>query len=152
RFSTLVVRVGVRAADVRPELRGPLFERIRQAVAAVPGAARAALSFTTPVSNTGSNTRIVVPGRSLGPRARTGWVNAVSPDWFETYGVRLIEGRDFTAADGRGAAGVAIVNRSFARRFFATEHPIGRVFTGEPKRTDDTDPERHEIVGLVEDS
>jgi putative ABC transport system permease protein len=150
RDSTLVARVGLRAADFRPEIRLDLLERMRSAAAALPGVSEAALSFTTPVSNTGWNTRIQMAGRSLNPRARTSWVNAVSPGWFRTYGVRMAEGRDFTRADMLTTR-VAVVNRSFARKFLATEHPIGLTFSEDPPAGEPAKAPV-EVVGLVEDA
>ncbi len=51
-------------------------------------------------------------------RPRTRLV-AVSPSFFETFGASLLQGRGFAHADRAGAAHVAVVNRSFADRFFA---------------------------------
>ena len=50
-------------------------------------------------------------------RPRTRLV-AISPSFFETFGAAMLQGRAFSRADGAGAALVAIVNRSFAERFF----------------------------------
>ena len=40
------------------------------------------------------------------------WVNAVSPDWFATYGMRLTAGRGFASANGLGAPPVVVVNEA----------------------------------------
>jgi ABC-type antimicrobial peptide transport system permease subunit len=75
-------------------------------------------------------------------------VNAVSAGWFDTYGVRLTAGRDFTNNDRMGAPRVAIVNRTFVRRFLGQGSPVGQEFTedgGDGKR-------RFEVVGVVEDT
>ena len=72
RDATLVARVGLRAADFRPEIRLGLLERMRSAAAALPGVSEAALSFTTPVSNTRWHAHSD-GGRSLNPRERTSW-------------------------------------------------------------------------------
>ncbi len=50
----------------------------------------------------------------------------VGPGFFETFGVRLVAGRDFGQGDGAGAARVAIVNGDFVGRFFGGESPLGR--------------------------
>lgn len=47
-------------------------------------------------------------------------------DYFATMGIRIAQGRAFTAADGPGAPPVMIVNEAFARRFFPGEDPIGK--------------------------
>jgi predicted permease len=77
------------------------------------------------------------------------WVNAVSPGWFDTYGIRLIAGRDVSASDRLGAPQAAVVNRAFAKRFFRVDNPIGRQFSTD-KPTGPSEP--YEIVGIVEDA
>ena len=56
--------------------------------------------------------------------------NHISPDYFETLGTALRAGRPFTAQDGHGAPGVAIINETMARRFLPNENPIGRRLRG----------------------
>jgi len=52
-------------------------------------------------------------------------VDAVSAGFFHTLKVPLLEGHDFTEADGNGAPKVAIVNQEFARFFFPGGNPVG---------------------------
>jgi putative ABC transport system permease protein len=132
------------------EQRLALFERLRDAAATVPGVSDAAISYTTPVGRAGWNTMIVVPADStLGRRERMSWINAVSPGWFKTYGIRLASGRDFDARDRIGAPLVAVVNRAFARRFLKVGDPVGQRFADKgPGGTGDT----FDVIGLVEDS
>jgi predicted permease len=54
------------------------------------------------------------------------FMNALSPGYFETMGIPLLEGRDFTAMDSKEDATVAIVNKRFADHFFPGQSPIGR--------------------------
>jgi predicted permease len=140
-----VQRSGVPAAG-----RASLFERFREAAAAVPGVSDAALSSIQPLSGQGWNTIIDAErAPSGGDRARMSWVNAVSPAFFSTYGIQLIAGRDFAAGDRDGAPSVAIVNESFARKFFGGGNPVGREFRGRiGKPTSDT----YHVVGLVSDA
>ena len=56
------------------------------------------------------------------------FMNAVSPGYFATMGVPLLEGRDFDRRDvdkGKDAK-VAIVNQQFARHFFGDRSAVGR--------------------------
>jgi predicted permease len=77
------------------------------------------------------------------------FMNAVSPGYFETMGIRLLEGRDFTAADVKEDAKVVIVNRKFAQHFFKDKSAVGRhIGRG---LTPDTKFDI-EIIGVVEDS
>src|SRR6267378_1380870 len=74
---------------------------------------------------------------------------AVSDGYFTTLGLKILEGRDFTIDDNDAKQPVAIVNASFARKYFGHESPLGRrvrIFNpGEPL------PWRT-IVGVVPDT
>jgi predicted permease len=79
-------------------------------------------------------------------------LNAVSPGFFATLGIRVIAGRDFDGRDSRplGEAGYrsAIVNQSFAKRYLAGRSPLGaRIGQGDGP---DVQP-NIEIVGVVAD-
>jgi predicted permease len=77
------------------------------------------------------------------------FMNAVSPGYFETMGIRLLEGRDFTAFDVKENAKVVLVNRRFAQHFFKDKSAVGRhIGRGlGPEVKHDI-----EIIGVVEDS
>jgi predicted permease len=73
-----------------------------------------------------------------------GWINSVSPRYFETLKVALLLGRTFAAHDTRSAPKVAIVNQTLARRFFGVGKAVGRhIVVG--------DVSGIEIVGVVRD-
>ena len=55
----------------------------------------------------------------------TRWAT-VSPEFFQTLGANIIEGRGFTWSDNVESQPVAIVNQRFANRFFPNESPLGR--------------------------
>ena len=79
-------------------------------------------------------------------------LNAVSPGFFATIGVRIVEGRNFDDRDMRspdaGGSPVAIVNQAFVRRYFGGASPIGaRIAQG---RGPDVTPNAV-IVGVVSD-
>jgi putative ABC transport system permease protein len=74
---------------------------------------------------------------------------AVSDGYFSTLGLKVLEGRDFTLDDTDAKQPVAIVNASFAKRWFGKESPIGRrVRTFNPAQPQ---PWRT-IVGVVPDT
>jgi putative ABC transport system permease protein len=86
-----------------------------------------------------------VPARADLPSAA--WT-PVSPSYFETMGMHLIRGRALTPADNDAAPTVAVVNESFARKFWGGDDPIGkRIKQGWPE---DKTPWR-EVVGVVND-
>ena len=78
-----------------------------------------------------------------------GNVEAVSDAYFKTLGLKILEGRDFTIDDSDTRQPVAIVNASFARKYWGNQSPLGhqvRVFNPaqpQPWRT---------IVGVVPDT
>jgi len=77
------------------------------------------------------------------------FMNAVSPEYFRTMGVPILEGRDFDRRDSGKQAHTAIVNRTFATHFFGGRSPIGRHIgfgTGPKSKLD------IEIVGMTEDT
>lgn len=73
----------------------------------------------------------------------------VSPSYFETMGIPLLEGRNFNDADTAASPRVAIVNQSFVRKFLGTD-PIGKIMRSEaePRYPEAT----YEIVGLIKDT
>jgi predicted permease len=75
-------------------------------------------------------------------------VDAVSAGFFRTLKIPLLEGRDFTEADGSDAPKVAIVNEQFSRFYFPGGNPVGHHFgfgAGDVKLD-------IEIVGVARDS
>jgi predicted permease len=77
------------------------------------------------------------------------FMNALSPGYFATMGVPILEGRDFDRRDVQKDSKVAIVNRKFARHYFGERPAVGRHIGrgGGPRTKLD-----HEIIGVVEDS
>ena len=53
------------------------------------------------------------------------FMNMLSPGYFETMGIPLLEGRDFRAAEAKKEPTVAIVNRRFAEHFFPGQSAVG---------------------------
>jgi predicted permease len=147
----LIANLDLRRTGVAPEGRLPLFDRVRDAVAATPGIEAAALSFVTPVSGSMWNLRVEIPGRDMPEQDRISMFNAVSHDYFKATGTPIIAGRDFNIRDNAAAPDVALVNEAFARKFFAGSNPVGLTFGMPgfgPKPVNTT----LEVVGLVADA
>ena len=73
-------------------------------------------------------------------------MNSVTPGYFNTLGIILLEGRDFTPGDRPDSPRVAVLNRSLARHYFANEDPVG-------KRLDFVEGGRSvQIIGVVADT
>ena len=114
----LLVYLDAQRSAAFPEQRAALFARVREAAAALPGVAQAAVSSIAPVSSNAWNERCEMHGaESLAERERIAWFNAVTPGWFGTYGIPLLAGRDVDERDRSGGPRVAVVNEAFVRRF-----------------------------------
>lgn len=103
-------------------------EDIAQRLRAIPGVVSVTFAEGVPLtihsgSRTGTDLRI--DGDEAPVRVEYD-SNQVGPDYFKTMGIRLVQGRDFTNADRRGAVPAIIINEEFARRYFPALNPVGR--------------------------
>jgi predicted permease len=125
----------------------PLLERLN----ALPGVDRAALVLLRPLADPiGWDYPFTVEGQTADAQARNPHANyeSVSPGYFTTLGIPLIEGRSFAEADGPDAGPVTIVSQSMARRFWPGESAIGKRL--KPGAPDGKGPWRT-VVGVVGD-
>jgi len=125
------------------KLRHAFTERLQEKLAALPGVERAAVACTLPISGFRMTTDLVVEGQSETGRRNLRNINVVSPDYFATLGIRLLDGRDFSAADTEGRPNVIIVNETLARTYWPGESAVGKRI-GFPDAW-------QEIVGVVND-
>ncbi len=87
----LVVNVNAARVPVDPAARTPLFHRLVDEVASLPGVDHAAASKWTPIAGGGPlPMRVDVPGtQNLSERERSSLVNVITPGWFATYGTAI---------------------------------------------------------------
>jgi len=78
-------------------------------------------------------------------------VRNVTPEYFQTIKIPLLKGRYFSEQARRSAIGAAIVNDTFARRYFADENPVGQRISELGVNQNEGDPKEYEIVGVVGD-
>ena len=120
------------------------YDQLRDQVGRVAGVKAAALTLTVPLARVAGETRIGSL-RPLGPVPRPPTAmeyDVVSPGFFATLGVGLVRGRDFSAADGKGAPAVAILDELAARAFWPGRDPVG-------ERVATADGTVREVVGVV---
>ena len=105
------------------------YRQTLERIAAIPGVQSASLSSLGPLSGDDStrffNTPDYTAGSTLDHVVR---VNSITPRYFETMGIPLVEGRPFSDGDGTGSPRVAILSRSAARYYFAGRSPVGAIF------------------------
>jgi predicted permease len=97
--------------------------RILDAVAGVPGVERVALASGFPTPRDGGRTRLRTEGDGSGVPCR---LLTVSPGFFDTIGLPVRRGRDFTAADKANAESVVILKERTAAALWPGEQPMGR--------------------------
>jgi len=104
-----------------------LLERLR----VVPGVMDAAAVTQPPLSGSGGwAMEVTLEGReaAASDAKLSAATFAVTPRYFHTMGIPLLQGRDFTEQDRGGAPLALIVSEAFARRFWPNENPIGKRF------------------------
>ena len=110
---------------VRPTVSAFLQQAL-QRIEALPGVESAAVINHMPMSGHRWNHGLDIIGSPAQPEPEAE-KRLVTPGYFGTMGIRLIEGRLFTAQDAEvGATGVAIVNRAMARRYWPHKNAVGK--------------------------
>jgi predicted permease len=102
-----------------------LFRRFTERAPTVPGVTAAATSIGLSFG-LGWSTRLSVPGKDQPDNTNNPSQYAVTPDYFEVMGIRLLDGRTFTDADRAGTELVAVINETTARTFWPGEDPVGQ--------------------------
>jgi putative ABC transport system permease protein len=124
-------------------------ERLGARLRALPGVEAVGGTSLIPLSGMRASVDFVVDGRAVSrdqmPEAE---YRIVSPGYFDTLGIRLLNGRGFTDRDRAGAIEVAVVNKTMADRLFRGRDPVGTRLRIEPGARID---QVVEIVGVVAD-
>jgi predicted permease len=127
-----------------PVLYREMIERLK----ALPGVTDAAVQMCS-IPGCGWNTAIHVFGQPGMAEAQVhGEENHIGTGYFQTLGIPILRGRDFSAADRPNTQPVAILNRAYAKKLFGSENPVGHWIGYRPA------PEDHKylIVGEVADA
>ena len=147
KVDRLVVNFDARLAGYQPAKLETLYRDVIESLRSLPGVTSVALASYSPQNGDSWSDNVFVNGRS-GPGANgPSWVNRVTPEYFETIGNSLVNGRAFTRQDVSGSLQVAVINEAFAKIYFKNEDPIGRHFGNTPK-----DTREYEVVGVVKDT
>ena len=135
---------GYQEAQAR-EFRKTVLARAR----ALPGVASASLAATVPMGYQSYYNTLKIDGYQTrsGEAAPGAGVNAVSPGYFETMRIPMLQGRGFQDSDGENSQHVAIVNQNFVDLYWHGQNPIGRHFS----IASDT-AHAMEVVGVVRNS
>ena len=106
------------------------WRRLHERLHALPGVHSAGLIEELPPTRRKDLNGVSFPGRSATSPDEPDWIvdfaQTASVDAFDTLGTRVVRGRGITAADARDAPAIALVNASFAAKFFRGRDPIGQ--------------------------
>jgi predicted permease len=152
--------------SVDPQLinyKGPqiadLYDQMLAHIGAIPGVRSVSLSRQGLLSGSGTQGTVKIPGRPApadeGGEKVTGndleWnvpaFSQVGPRFFETLGMTIIRGRDFTPKDSQSAPRVAVINEAFTRYYFGSDDPLGQYIDRGME-----DGGLTQIVGVVKDA
>ncbi len=114
------------------EERGREFHRMAlERAASFPGVDSVAIAKDVPFS-VGSARTLVLQGQDTS-RGHVTLTSVVSPGYFQTVGMRLLRGRDFSPTDVKASPRVAIVNEAAAAYFWPGKDPVGQVISFFPE-------------------
>ena len=149
-FDQQVIQVELSHPTLQPEDATQLQivrEDLRQRVAAAPGIADAVLVNNAPLTGNWRNEYVFADGK---PEKGLANFSTVGPNFFRALDVPVLKGRPFSEADTLNAAPVAIVNETFARKFFPDREAVGnRIWIEVAEGTPVT---KIEVVGVSRDT
>ncbi|HKY05517.1 MAG TPA: ABC transporter permease [Blastocatellia bacterium] len=132
----------------KPENAITFYESLTERLRALPGVKAAGMSDHIALEGYAWTSDFTIEGRppeEYGVEVRH---KSIDPGYFETLGLSVLKGRNFTTAENRSGPGIIIINETLARQHFKDEDPIG-------KRIKFSKPERQSpwrtIVGVVSD-
>jgi predicted permease len=136
----------------KDERLADLYQKMFARVEAVPGVQGVTLSAFPLLASAETSSSVFLVGSPLGPNGRAAeagglYFHTVRENFLQTMEIPLLLGRSLTPHDDARAPRVAIVNQTFAKKYFPNESPIGKRFSFE---SDLSDP--IEIVGLAKDA
>jgi len=150
RQNVLLVRLDLGNANYPPERRPAAYQEMLDRVRAIPGVRSASMSGQVPIGRGSWQEELDIEGYT--PKSRgdvSVMYNSVTPGYFDALRTPLVVGRDFNQYDTPQSPSVAIVNETFARRYYGFANPLGKRFRWRPGSKLSAPVE---IVGVVTDA
>ncbi|HEY6269315.1 MAG TPA: ABC transporter permease [Candidatus Acidoferrum sp.] len=139
-----------------PEQINAFYRQLLDKVGALPGITAASASTGMPIIGTNFGMPFNLAGQVVDdPSSRQGaGFNMVTPEYFRTFGIRMMQGRELTAQDAAGSLPVAVVNETFAKKYLSKLDPLTQRIVVEqliPGVTKLGPPIEWQIVGVYHD-
>ena len=147
-----IASVDVSLSGYREQQAVELANRFTERLRGVPGVESVATARMIPLQGSGFGLgSIRVPGVT-GPfrdgRFDSDW-DIVSPEYFDTIGMTIVEGRSFLESDREGSQRVTIISETMARQIWPGQSAIGRSFF---QQESDTEEREFQVVGVARDA
>ncbi|HXN24669.1 MAG TPA: ABC transporter permease [Candidatus Dormibacteraeota bacterium] len=147
--NVLTMRIGLNFTKYdTPDKTRAFFENLLEKIQAQSGVRSAAASLLIPLNAAGpARTTFQLEGQTPGEGQALPLsdVRVVSPTYFDTLHIPLLQGRTFAMTDRADSPDVVILNRAAARRFWETQNPIGKRISTDNGHT------WNQVVGIVGD-
>jgi putative ABC transport system permease protein len=145
----LTVRTEVRGAGYSEDERLALYRRLVESLQAIPGVESVSMSANGPMWGSQRISSLSVEGYSAGrdEQLRTN-EEIVTDRYFDTMGLKVLDGRSFRPEDRAPGARNTVVNATMARRFFPNQSAVGKRWD----YGDSIGKNSNMIVGVVEDA
>jgi len=130
--------------------RSQFYTDLVQRVEGLAGVRSAAVTTSLPLYSQGNSTSIGIEGRPAPPPGQEPIIvtRVISPEYFDTMGIPLLQGRQFTEQDTATSPNVVVISETMARRYWPNEDPIGkRIATGRIRKPEDW----IQVIGVVKD-
>jgi predicted permease len=132
---------GLESAGIDRAHTAALREQLVRRFCALPEVTGVAFADHVPLLGAGTTT-VAEPGKV----AEQAFDNQISPGFFSVFGIRIVRGRDFTAADAASRASVVIITESTARHLWPREDALGKIIRMGEAQTPAL------VVGVVQDT
>jgi predicted permease len=147
RANVITVTFNSNGGGRTPEEVHNFYDALAERARNLPGVRSACVSATSPIDGLEYGINVEVEGHPLNVGESHVFFTNTMPGYFETLGIPLLAGRDFSAHDNADSPHVAIINQTMARHYFGSQNPIGKHF----KFVEGTRPPM-EIIGVAADS
>jgi putative ABC transport system permease protein len=115
----------------QPQVRVGFLQQVVERVRTLPGVRSASWVTDLPLSGDSDRLGFSIAGQPdpAPGKPRSASFNVVGPGYFQTLGIPLLHGRDFTDHDSDAAPGVVLINEAMVRRFWPDDDPLAKQIT-----------------------
>jgi predicted permease len=147
--NVMTASIDVPDAKYSDPQKAEFFRNLIPKLSAIPGVQAAAAVYPLPMSGDEIRTTFQIEGRPVSKSEEpASSVRDITPNYFATMRIPLLQGRDFDSRESADSTPVVIINQALARQYFSGESPLGKHI--KPGISSGSgEPVMREIVGVV---